>query len=80
VVTPTFLPTPAERNTGTGLPWLETRIGGRTVSVFHDIPGRWYAIGDDGEVVNGRSFREVREQLVRVAVETGQVRPVVRSP
>jgi hypothetical protein len=49
---------PAERTTETGLPWLYVRIRDRTVSALDDIPGRWHALGDGGEVIDGLSFGE----------------------
>ena len=73
-----FVPVPAEKNTGTGLPWVDVKIGDRLVSIFHNHPGHWYALcPDDGEVLHGNSFRDVRERLLKVAIENGRVRPVV---
>ena len=74
-----LVPIPATVNTGTGFPWVDVQIGDRTVSIFHDRPGHWYALGDDREVHHGRSFREVKERLTKIAIETGAIRLTVRA-
>ena len=74
---PEYVPIPVWRNTGTGLPWIEIKIGDRMVSIFHDYPGHWYALGSDGQVHSGRSFQGIKERLVKIAIEQERILPEI---